>query len=69
MNIDLKEFNELLNKLAEVETVELEDLHLFLDGVEIDKDNSMGINVEDFKFTGLMNRDFISMLLNEILIS
>ena len=68
MNVDLNRFDKILCEIAEVEQVPLEDLHLFWDGVEVKK-SIADISVEDFKFTGLMNRDFISILLNEIMIS
>lgn len=58
MDIDINEFKELLKKIKLIETVELKDINFFKDGKTVHVCPKV---IDEFKFTGLCNRDFIEM--------
>ncbi len=56
MKIDLDEFFQMVKYLAEINKKEVEDLEFTRHGKKVSYDTTM---LEDWKFTGLNNTDFI----------
>ena len=57
MRVNIEEIAGIMARLNDINMQQLEDVELFEGGKKIDVDNKL---IEDFRFTGLSNKDFIS---------
>lgn len=58
MKINLEEFDELIARFREINKAPLDELEIYQDGVRVVIPPKA---LEDYRFTGLSNRDFLEM--------